>query len=132
MSDQDGFLFVPDVATWTPPPGLVIRMSAKIDRKRALFGTLKRRLGLPRHFGWNWDALNDALRDLSWLPAGTSQVTLLHDGVPFGVGSTTLRRIYLELLVGLANDPPGEGPRWVVVFPEEAREAVVRALRESA
>jgi hypothetical protein len=128
MTDQDGFHYVPNVATWTPPQGLVVRLSSATDRKRALFGTLKRRLGLPRHFGWNWDALNDALRDLSWLPAGTSQVTLLHDGVPFGAGSTKLRRVYLELLAGLVNEPPGEGPRWTVVFPEEERDAVRRAL----
>jgi hypothetical protein len=130
MPDQDGFYYVPNVATWTPPQGLVVRLSSATDRKRALFGTLKRRLGLPRHFGWNWDALNDALRDLSWLPAGTSRVTLLHDGVPFGAGSTKLRRIYLELLAGLVSDPPAEGPRWTVVFPEGEREAVRRALVE--
>ncbi|MEU9083440.1 barstar family protein [Streptomyces sp. NPDC048357] len=26
-------------------------------------------LRLPDHFGWNWDALFDCLRDLEWLPA---------------------------------------------------------------
>lgn len=31
-------------------------------------------LGVPEYFGANWDALADALRDLSWLPAAPGRL----------------------------------------------------------
>ena len=36
--------------------------------KTALLGALAAALDAPAHFGDNWDALADCLRDLSWLP----------------------------------------------------------------
>ena len=37
--------------------------------KRTLLARLAAQLDFPSGFGTNWDALSDALRDLSWLPA---------------------------------------------------------------
>ena len=42
---------------------------AGCDGKRALLLRLASVLDLPAGRGGNWDALMDALRDLSWLPA---------------------------------------------------------------
>ncbi len=44
--------------------------------KRALLHAVARGLVLPPHFGMNWDALEDALRDLSWLGEGGLLVVL--------------------------------------------------------
>lgn len=38
--------------------------------KRTLLARLAAQLDFPGGMGSNWDALSDALRDLSWLPAG--------------------------------------------------------------
>lgn len=41
-------------------------------RKRAVMAAFADGLDLPSWFGANWDALEDALRDLTWWPAGTN------------------------------------------------------------
>lgn len=40
---------------------------AHANDRAALFGELDRKLGLPEHFGHNWDALADVLEDRDWL-----------------------------------------------------------------
>lgn len=40
---------------------------AAINKRDELFDALEKALELPEWFGRNWDALSDALRDLSWL-----------------------------------------------------------------
>lgn len=43
-------------------------------------------LGFPDWFGRNWDALDDALRDLSWWPAGALGRAILIAGAPSPIG----------------------------------------------
>ena len=45
--------------------------------KRTLLARLAAQLDFPSGFGSNWDALSDALRDLSWLPASGGYALLL-------------------------------------------------------
>lgn len=43
---------------------------ASISTKRGLFEALQAALQFPDYFGFNWDAVNECLRDLnSWIPA---------------------------------------------------------------
>lgn len=42
----------------------------KVRGRRGLFGAFARGCGFPGTFGHNWDALADALQDLSWLDGG--------------------------------------------------------------
>jgi hypothetical protein len=53
-----------------PPPGVVVRtLDGRRGRtKRALLTEMARALGFPAHFGGTWDALEDCLTDLDWLP----------------------------------------------------------------
>lgn len=131
MSARSQWLFVPDVTTWTPGTGLVVRLSARTRSKRDLCGRLRRQFQFPGDSCGNWDALNDSLRDLTWL-GDVRQITLIHDGLPFGDGSARLRQTYLELLRGLIEDPPDDGPTWTIVFPQSARAAVERATSDQA
>ncbi len=131
MSACSQWLFVPDVTTWTPGTGLVVRLSGRTRSKRDLFGRLRRQLRIPADACRNWDALNDSLRDLTWLE-DVPQITLIHDGLPFGEGSTRLRQAYFALLRGLIDDPPDGGPAWTILFPESARAAVERATSAQA
>ena len=52
------------------PPDFVIRtLDGRRGRtKRALLDELSRVFGFPAHFGRTWDALEDCLTDLGWLP----------------------------------------------------------------
>jgi RNAse (barnase) inhibitor barstar len=61
----------------------------------ALFDALTRELKLPWYFGRNWDALDEVLRDFSWIPE--RRVTLVHLDVP-GIPAVDLRT-YLDVLV---------------------------------
>ncbi|MCD7098739.1 barstar family protein [Stenotrophomonas sp. MMGLT7] len=47
--------------------------------KRTLLLRLSAQLDFPPGFGRNWDALSDALRDLSWLPAPGGYALLFED-----------------------------------------------------
>jgi RNAse (barnase) inhibitor barstar len=58
----------------------VARIPPGIDGKTALFRALVPALALPDYFGANWDALEECLRDLSWIERKT--VALVHEDLP--------------------------------------------------
>lgn len=68
---------------------------AAAHNKGALLAALAERIGAPEWFGNNWDALADALGDLSWQPA-PGYVMLLRDVNLPGSEEETLANILLE------------------------------------
>jgi len=56
-------------------PGMVTASidGGPIEEDRQLFDYLAEALGFPDYFGRNWDAVDECLRDLSWVP-GTGYV----------------------------------------------------------
>lgn len=103
------------------PGTLVVRVPRGIRSKEKLFAVMADKLRLPRYFGWNWDALEECLRDLSWLPP-TQGVTIVHDDLPFGAGGQN-RAVYLSLLRGVLGHWNALGGRSIrAVFPPDAAE----------
>lgn len=99
-----------------------------VDRKQDLFAQYVRQLTLPDYFGWNWDALEECLRDLSWLEPGRA-VIITHAGLPLRGRS---RATYLSLLAEVANHWRGSQVRSMrIVFPCAAARRVA-AIVDSA
>ncbi len=68
---------------------------AEAHSKGALLAALAEVIAAPEWFGNNWDALADALGDLSWHPA-PGYVLLLRDVSLSGAEEDTLNNILLE------------------------------------
>lgn len=63
-----------------PPPGFVLKLikGARCKTPAALFAEFAKVMDLPEYFGHNWDALEECLADLEWMPA-KGYVLLLTD-----------------------------------------------------
>jgi hypothetical protein len=115
-----GFIFAN--AAPAGPSTHVVQIGPGVRRKRQLWAAFERGLPLPDYFGRNWDALDECLRDLSWL-AEPRRIRIEHDDVPFAPGGRN-RSDYLALLADLIAG----GAPLQVVFPPACREDVARAL----
>ncbi|QDV32124.1 Barstar (barnase inhibitor) [Planctopirus ephydatiae] len=92
-----------------------VTIPARISSKQTLLEIYSQQLRCP-WFGHNWDALADALNDLSWLH--DRPVVIRHEDLPFGPGRRS-RNVYLDVLAEAVSrwqvDDPG---RLRVLFPE--------------
>ena len=72
-----------------------VRVPSGIRSKEKLLGIFAKQLQFPGYFGWNWDAFEECLRDLSWLP-DQQLIVVVHESLPFG--ETENRETYLAIL----------------------------------
>ncbi len=100
----------------------VVPVAAGLRRKHALLACYQRALRLPDYFGWNWDALEECLGDLSWL-AAPRRVVVVHADVPFAPAGKN-RPAYLALLADLV----AASAALEVVFPPAAKAEIASAL----
>ncbi len=97
-----------------------------IQSKAALLDALFVALRFPDYFGGNWDALDECIRDLSWLPHG--DVVLRHKDLPLLEDRPALST-YLAILNDAVGKWSASGERnFVVVFPPETRCVVQNIL----
>ncbi len=112
-------------------PALVAEIQVGIGNKKNLLLELAERLVFPDYFGVNWDALNDCIRDFSWLPPGP--VVLRHRDLPL-TGEVSELKKYLWVLNNVAEKKwtvPGQVLRDLhVVFPPETRDRIAALLKE--
>jgi hypothetical protein len=74
---------------------IVIHIPRGLRSKEKLLGIFSERLRFPRYFGWNWDAFEECLRDLSWLP-DVHEIAVVHASWPFSEGEN--RATYVSIL----------------------------------
>lgn len=98
---------------------------AGIRSKQELMDAVFEALRLPDYFGDNWDALEECIRDLSWMPPGP--VVLVHHDLPIAndrSGAST----YLSILRDAAlkwRTQTQEDRLLIVLFPEAVRQEVL-------
>lgn len=105
------FEFVSDLTGFRAPNAHVVRIGGRLRRKQDLLRALATGLKLPKYFGHNWDALEECLRDLSWMPADAS-IVLLHEQLP--LADEDQRKTYIEIL---RNGLQAQKGRLRIIFP---------------
>jgi RNAse (barnase) inhibitor barstar len=101
---------------------LCVTIPLHISSKEVLFEALGGQLKLPEYFGENWDAFEECIRDLSWLPV--SRVILEHADIPL-IRDVANARVYLAILNDAVRAMSKSGNReLVVVFPEATRQQI--------
>lgn len=105
----------------------IIRLPAGLRSKRQLMDRYARQLSCP-WFGENWDALSDALRDLSWL--GETPLVIEHADIPLAVAPHS-RATYLSILQEAIDAWSRTDPsRLTVRFPGDCEASLKRITAE--
>lgn len=90
-----------------------VALPAAVD-KAALLAAVARAIGAPPEFGGNWDALADALQDLSWLSPVTAGYALVLRGELSGLTADE-QTIWREILADSAAFWQAQGVSFQVV-----------------
>ncbi len=121
----DPFVYTEKVANLGMRQAHVAIVPTGVATRSELFDCLIAQLALPEYFGANWDALDECLRDLSWLER--RRVVIFHEGLPALTDEAL--SIYIGILCDAAIDWRQDAERELVVgFPFGARETVRRLL----
>lgn len=125
MSDRVPEFDFPAAGEFTAADGaLVVEIPAGATSREALFRALVDGLQLPGYFGWNFDALDECLRDLSWIDAAR-EVVLKHEDMPLEPHFAYSRRIYLQVLQDAIRFHREQNPRRLtVIFPPKLEREV--------
>lgn len=129
MTDNDNaeFGFFEKLPSFGDEQDFVAHIPASISGSKAIFDALYEQLRLPNYFGFNWNALSDCLRDLSWIDQ--HRVVLVHYDLPNLGRADTFT--YLDVLRECINSwKPGESHQLIVLFPSTVQSRVLGILKE--
>jgi hypothetical protein len=80
----------------------VVRIPPGFTHKQDLFRHIAAKLKFPDYFGFNWDALDECLADLSWLQA--REVYMWPEDIPL-TDEPDEARGYIQVLRGVLHEP---------------------------
>jgi hypothetical protein len=104
-----------------------VSVPGNLTSKAALLATLAAQLKFPDYFGTNWDALEECIRDLSWLPPGP--VLIAHADVPL-INDAPNAITYAAILNEAARKMlRSQDHPLSVAFPLKHREQIIWLLR---
>ena len=95
------FIFTDNKHSFQHEGTLLLEVPFDISDKDNLLFWFAAALNFPKYFGWNWDALSNCLRDLSWIDE--KRVVIFHSDVPLKSNLTDCR-VYLGILENAVED----------------------------
>lgn len=120
MIDVTTFAFS-EPATNTSAVPKVVEVPRSTATKDEIISLLAKALDVPDYFGANWDALDESLRDLSWLKERV--IVIKHEGIP--QLPVNVLRMYLDTLARAVESWRGESEHELIVtFPESAQNEI--------
>ena len=121
-----------DESSLPPSPKFVANVRAGVRDPHVLLEELAAQLRFPDYFGANWNALEECVRDLSWLPDGP--LVLKHHDLPLA-GDVASQKTYLSILSDVVEKKwtvPGQRLRDLfVLFPPETRQPIDCLVRSN-
>lgn len=96
----------------------------KITTKDALLNELAQAMQFPAYFGKNWDALEECLRDLAWLPA-KGYILLFSAPENFIKHSRLSFEIFLEIISSVSFYWARQAVRFLMILAVEKEEDVL-------
>jgi len=124
-NEQTGFLFDP---TELPTEmAASVSVPTRVESKRVLMNAVAEGIRFPDYFGGNWDAFEECIRDLTWIPPGP--IVLFHSDIPLQ-NDLANAKTYLAILSG-AVDKMSTSPdrKLIVTFPEECKQQIEWLIR---
>jgi RNAse (barnase) inhibitor barstar len=88
---------------------------SQVHTKEQLLDSLAQAFRFPSYFGRNWDALDESMRDLSWMPAAGYVVCFTYS-LEFWRSNTRLAGELVEISLGVAEWWSGRQVPFHVVF----------------
>ena len=99
--DTAFFIFESDRSRFLTDRDFFVEIPPGISGKEELFSKLSQFLRLPEYFGRNWDALEECLRDLSWILE--RRIVIFHHDLPMS-GQQRDQLTYLSILPSFIKD----------------------------
>ncbi|MBT0813188.1 barstar family protein, partial [Litoribacter ruber] len=110
-----------NIDSYRPDDSFLAVIDSQINSKEDLLIGIFHNLKLPDYFGFNWDSLNDCLRDLHWISENV--VVIVHKVIPHLKEEELM--IYLTLLDEAIQDWEGDQEHSLeVVFPKTSEHAL--------
>ena len=126
MSHNKALFFFGPENERLPAEDFVIRLPQGIQDKVGLLSHYAKAGQFPTYFGNNWDALNDCLRDFSWI--NKKNIIITHDDLPLLNDEKNLL-VYLDILKDtLKHWKSSEQHTLLVMFPAKAEVIITRLL----
>lgn len=124
-NSNDVFRFIDGPVSYDTGKVFFVRLDPLISNTDELLRFLYYLLWFPGYFGFNWNALEDCLRDFSWV--SEEKIIIVHDALP-NISNDDLK-IYLEILRDTVLDWYGyEQHTLKVVFQKKDRERITKIL----
>lgn len=124
-NNNDFFRFIDGSASYDTSEVFFARLDPLISNTDELLRSLYYLLWFPGYFGFNWNALEDCLRDFNWIKE--EKIIIVHDALP-NISNNDLK-IYLEILRDTVLDWYSyEQHTLEVVFQKRDREHITNIL----